>query len=51
MMFSKDDLKIDSLSDFLEFAPIFIFCALVAPFVIAAYHLGFVMDQLQKLKK
>lgn len=44
MMFSSDDLKIDDLGDFLEFLPIAIFFALVAPFLIAAYTLGFVMD-------
>lgn len=44
MMFSKDDFKIDSFGEFVEFMPIFIFIGLVAPFVIAAYKLGFLME-------
>jgi hypothetical protein len=43
-MFSRDDLQIESVGDLIEFLPIAIFLALVAPFVIAAYTLGFVMD-------
>ena len=44
-MYTKEDLKIESAFDMLTFAPIFIFIALVAPFVIAAYGLGFAMDK------
>jgi len=44
MMFSREDLRIESPEDLVNFLPIFIFVALVAPFVIAAYTLGFVMD-------
>jgi hypothetical protein len=44
MMFSRDDLRVDSLSDLIEFIPIVVFLGLVAPFLIAAYTLGFVMD-------
>lgn len=44
-MYTKEDLKIDSFGDFITFAPIFIFIALVAPFVIGAYSLGFVMNK------
>ena len=44
-MYTKEDLKIDSVGDFIKFAPIFIFVALVAPFVIGAYSLGFVMNK------
>jgi len=44
MMFSKDDFKVDSFQELVEFVPIAIFLALVAPFLIAAYTLGFVMD-------
>lgn len=44
MMFSLEDLKVESFQDLVEFAPIFIFIALVAPFLIGAYTLGFVMD-------
>ena len=43
-MFSTEDFKIDSVGEFLAFAPIFIFIGLVAPFVLAAYKLGFLMD-------
>lgn len=44
MMFSKEDLKIESAEEFIEFLPIAIFLGLVAPFLIAAYTVGFVMD-------
>lgn len=50
MMFSKEDFKIESAAEFIEFMPIFIFCALVSPFVIAAYKLGFIMDMCGWLK-
>jgi hypothetical protein len=45
MLFSKDDFKIGSVDDFVEFLPVFVFIALIAPLVLAAYGLGFVMDQ------
>jgi hypothetical protein len=44
MIFSKDDLKIEGMSDLIDIAPIFIFVGFVAPFLIAAYTLGFLMD-------
>jgi len=44
MMFSREDLRIDSVQDVLHFIPIALFIGLVAPFLIAAYTLGFVMD-------
>jgi hypothetical protein len=44
MMFSREDLKIESVEDALHFAPIAVFLGLVAPFLIAAYTVGFVMD-------
>lgn len=46
MIFSRDDLRIESIGELLEFLPILIFVALVAPFVIAAYKLGFLLDLL-----
>ena len=49
-MFSKDDFQIDDVQDFLLFTPIFIFIALVSPFVIAAYKVGFIMDKVGWLK-
>lgn len=45
MLFSKEDFKIGNMDDFVEFLPIFIFIALIAPLVIAAYTLGFVLDK------
>lgn len=45
MMFSRDDLQIDSLEDLLHFLPIALLVGLVAPFLIAAYSVGFVMDK------
>lgn len=44
MMFSRDDFRIESAEDLIHFLPIVIFLGLVAPFLIAAYTLGFVMD-------
>jgi hypothetical protein len=44
MMFTREDFKIDSIGQLIELAPIVIFLALVAPFLIAAYTVGFVMD-------
>jgi branched-subunit amino acid transport protein len=46
MLFDKSDLQIHDSEDFLEFAPIFIFIALIAPLVLAAYGLGFILDQI-----
>ncbi len=45
MLFSKDDFKITDMDAFIEFLPIFVFIALIAPLVIAGYTLGFVLDQ------
>ena len=44
MMFSREDFRIESLEDLLMFLPIAPFVGLVAPFLLAAYGLGFVMD-------
>jgi len=44
MMFSREDLQIESFEDFITFLPILVFVGLVAPFLIAAYTVGFVMD-------
>lgn len=44
MMFTREDFQIESLEDLLMFLPIVLFMGLVAPFLIAAYSLGFVMD-------
>ena len=45
MLFSKDDFKIKDMDDFVEFLPVFVFIALIAPLVLSAYGLGFIMDQ------
>lgn len=45
LLFSKDDFNIGSPQDFLEFLPIFIFIALIAPLIVAAYTVGFVLDK------
>lgn len=50
-MFNKDDFKIESIDDLLEFAPIFIFVGFVAPFILVAYKIGFVLDKLKLLQK
>lgn len=43
-MFSKDDLTIETIPELMRFLPIFIFCGLCAPFLIAVYSIGFVSD-------
>ncbi len=45
MLFSKEDFDIGNTQDFIEFLPIFIFIALIAPLIVAAYTLGFVLDK------
>ncbi len=44
MMFSSEDLRITSVSDFLEFLPIFFFVGFVAPFLLVAYTVGYISD-------
>lgn len=44
MMFSREDLKIDSMSEFFSFLVVLPFVGLVMPFLGAAYTLGFLMD-------
>ena len=44
MMFSREDFRIESVEDLLHFVPIVVFLGLVAPFLIAAYTVGFIMD-------
>ncbi len=43
-MFTKEDLKIDSLPELVSFLLIAPFVGLVFPFLMAAYSLGFMMD-------
>ena len=43
-MFSKDDLKVGSLSDLMSFMLVMPFVGLVLPFLLAAYTLGWLMD-------
>jgi hypothetical protein len=50
MMFSREDFKIDSVSELIEFLPIAVFIGLVTPFLIAAYALGVVMNMTGWLK-
>ena len=43
-MFTSEDFKIESMADFASFLVIVPFVGLVAPFLIAAYTLGFIQD-------
>jgi uncharacterized protein involved in cysteine biosynthesis len=43
-MFSTEDFKVESFGDLASFMVIIPFVALVAPFLLAAYTLGFVQD-------
>lgn len=45
MLFSKEDFDIGNPEEFAEFLPIVIFLALIAPLVLVAYKLGFVLDK------
>ena len=42
-MFTSEDFKISGFGDFMAFLPIGVFIAFIAPFLIVAYTLGFVM--------
>lgn len=44
MIFSREDFRIDSFSEFLSFLLILPFVGLILPFLGAAYTLGFFMD-------
>lgn len=50
MIYSRQDLQIESLPDLLAFLPILIFIGLVAPFLLVGYTLGFCMDMLGLLE-
>jgi hypothetical protein len=43
-MFSAEDFKVDSPAELLSFLVVVPFVALVAPFLLAAYTIGFVQD-------
>lgn len=43
-MFSREDLQIESFSDFIAFMLVMPFVGLVLPFLLAAYTLGWFMD-------
>lgn len=45
-MFSSEDFRVDSVGEFIAFLPIFIFVALVSPFLIGVYQMGFVLEKL-----
>jgi len=48
-MFTKEDFKVNSAVEVLEFVPIVLFIGLIAPFLIAAYTVGFVLNVTGKL--
>jgi len=50
MMFSKEDFKINSTAELIEFLPIVVFLRLVGPFLIASWTLGLIMDKTGWLK-
>lgn len=43
-MFSKEDFVIEDLSDFFGFMIVLPFVGLIAPFLIAAYKIGFLQE-------
>lgn len=44
MIFSKEDFKVSSWGEFFPFMLVLPFVGLIAPFLLAAYGLGLVMD-------
>lgn len=46
MIFSRQDLQVESVPELLAFLPVLAFVGLVAPFLIAGYTLGFCLDVL-----
>ena len=46
MIFSRQDLQVESLPELLAFLPILVLIGLVAPFLMAGYTLGLCMDLL-----
>lgn len=50
MMITKEDFKISSKADLIDFLPIAVVGALLAPILIVAYTIGFVMDKTGWLK-
>ncbi len=44
-MFTAEDFKIESAQELIQFLPIVFFIGFIAPFLLAAYGLGFVMDK------
>jgi len=46
VIFSREDLQVESLPELLAFLPVLVFVGLVVPFLIAGYTLGFCMDML-----
>ncbi len=43
-MFTSEDFRIHSVPELLEFLPIVIFIGFIAPFLILAYTIGFLMN-------
>jgi hypothetical protein len=43
VMFTSEDFRIESAADFFQFLPIIFFIVFIAPFLILAYKIGFVM--------
>ena len=44
MMFSVEDLELPPTDELIQFLPIVVFVALVTPFLLVAYKVGFLMD-------
>lgn len=43
-MITSEDMRIDDVGDFVKFIPIVIFIGLVAPFLLGAYAMGFILN-------
>lgn len=45
-MFTSEDFRVESGKELLEFLPIMIFVALIAPFLLIVYQIGFISDKI-----
>ncbi len=50
VIFSRQDLQVEEWSELLAFLPILVFVALVTPFLLAGYTLGFCLSRLGLLE-
>lgn len=50
-MFTKEDFRITSADEVLDFLPIAVFLAFIGPFILIAYSVGFLLDRTGRLDR